>query len=58
MARLVTKNRHQKNMCHNEIGLCAQNIDINIGSTLKQNWESICNCFKEKENLHVEPYNF
>ena len=31
MARLVGKNGHQKDMCYNEIGLCAQNKDIIVG---------------------------
>ena len=27
MVELVLMNRHQKDMCHNENGLCAQNVD-------------------------------
>jgi hypothetical protein len=32
MARLVVKNGHPKDMCHNKIRLCAQNIDTILGS--------------------------
>ena len=33
MARLVVKNGHSKNMCYDEIGLCAPNIHI-LGSIM------------------------
>ena len=29
--KVVVKNGHQKDMCYNEIGLCAQNKDIILG---------------------------
>ena len=32
MARIVIKNRHQNDMCYNDIGLCAQFMDIVLGS--------------------------
>ena len=32
MARLVVKNRHNKDSCHNKIGLCAQILDIILSS--------------------------
>ena len=32
IARLVLENRHSKDTCHNDIGLCAQNIDTFLGS--------------------------
>lgn len=31
--RLVVKNEHQKDMCYEEIGFCAQNLDTILGST-------------------------
>lgn len=32
MARPGVKRRHQKDMCHDEIGLCARNLDTILGS--------------------------
>lgn len=32
---LVVKNIHQKGMCYNKIGLCAQTIDIILASIVK-----------------------
>jgi hypothetical protein len=32
MAKLVIKNEHQKDTCHNKIGLCAQNLDTILSS--------------------------
>lgn len=34
MARLVAKNRHQKDACYDEIGLCAQHKDTIPSSTV------------------------
>lgn len=34
MARLVVKIRHKNNICCNEIGLCAQITDIDLGSIM------------------------
>lgn len=31
--RLVVNNEHQKDMCYEEIGLCAQKLDTILGST-------------------------
>ena len=31
IARLVLQNWHSKDTCHNDIGLCAQNIDTFLG---------------------------
>jgi hypothetical protein len=39
MARLVVKNGHQKGMCYNEIGLCAQNLDAILGSIFNTIWK-------------------
>ena len=35
-AGLVVKNGHQKDMCYNEIGLCAQNKDSVLGSLINR----------------------
>ena len=35
MAKLVDKNEHQKGMCYNKIGLCAQNIATTPSSISK-----------------------
>lgn len=32
MARFAVENGHQEGICFNEIGLCAQNISIILGS--------------------------
>ena len=37
MAKLAVKSKHQKDMCHNEIGLCAQGMDIILVQCLKNN---------------------
>lgn len=34
MPRLVVQIRHQNDMCYDESGLRAQNIDINLGSII------------------------
>lgn len=34
MAGLVVKNRHPKDTCHDEIQVCAQNIDTILGSVV------------------------
>ena len=54
MARLVGNNRHT---CHDEIRLCAQNIDTILGSIVTTNWEGLCG-FEENENLHFHLINF
>jgi hypothetical protein len=49
MASLVVKNEQQKGTCFNEIGLCAQNIDIILGSTMhEQFWEGPCDHLKRR----------
>ena len=52
MARLVVKNGHPKDMCHNEIRLCAQNIDTILGSVVNITIGGLCDSFKCQENLH------
>ena len=37
MVKPVVKNEHKKGTCHDKIGLCAQNVDIVIGSTINMN---------------------
>ena len=38
---LVIMNKHHKHMCYNEIGFCAQYINIILGSNSKHDWESL-----------------
>ena len=38
MTSLDVKNKHQKDMCHNEIGLCAQNTNTNSIFNNEQKW--------------------
>ena len=40
MARLGVKNGHRKDMCKDEIGLCAQNIDAILGSIVNTIWRA------------------
>jgi len=57
VARLVGNNRLQKDTCHDEIGLCAQDIDTLLGSIVTTNWEGLCG-FEENENLFFISYKF
>ena len=36
MVRFIGQNEHLNDMCYNEIGLCAQTIDVFQGSLQKQ----------------------
>ena len=47
MARIALKNGHQKDMCYDEIGLCAQNID-----TIQN---GCCDYLKERESSNLPP---
>ena len=38
MARLGVKKGHRKDICNDEIGLCAQNIDAILGSIVNTIW--------------------
>ena len=40
MAKLVVKNGHQEDACHNELGRCISDIDILFRVPIEQNWES------------------
>jgi hypothetical protein len=51
MARLVVNNTYQKDMCYDEIGLCAPDIDMLLGSFVSTMGRHICS-LEEKENLH------
>lgn len=44
MARLVVENRHQKDTCYDDIGLCAQHIDTDM-------WVSFSLLFKREERI-------
>ena len=54
LARLIIMNGHQKDMCSNKVGLCAQYmITINtIGSS--HNWKGPCDHLKRKR-VHFYP---
>ena len=57
MPRFVVKNGHQKNTCHNEIGLYARNIVIILGSIMNTIVESggwlgawgLCDCLRSTQ---------
>ena len=51
MARLVVNNRDQKDTCYDEIGLCAPDIDMLLGSLVSTMTRHIC-LLEEKEDLH------
>ena len=56
MARFVNKSRHQKDMFHNEIGLCAQKIVTILKNQHK--WEGLC-CHVQRKRivtLHLNSY--
>lgn len=44
MGRLVVENRHQKDTCYDDIGLCAQHIDTDM-------WVSFSLLFKREERI-------
>lgn len=52
MTRLVMKNGHEDDMCHDEIGLYAQNMDT-IFPTQHGSWSSLWS-LQERENLHFD----
>lgn len=51
MARLVVNNKDQKDTCYDEIGLCAPDIDMLLGSFASTIGRHIYS-LEEKENLH------
>lgn len=52
ITRLVIENGHVHDVCYDEIGLCAQTWDNIMHSMGKYNWESLCDLFEEKKNMH------
>ena len=51
--KLVVRNKHQKDMCCNEIGPCVQNMDIILVSIVNPIGRAYV-IFKEKENFHFD----
>lgn len=48
MARFVVKTGPKKDMCYDESGVCAQNVDINFRFYCQHNWEGRCDRLKRK----------
>lgn len=54
MASLVVKNGLHRDLCHNEIGLCAHYIGAHHSRLIcDHNWEGLCNHLKRK-NPHFD----
>lgn len=51
MAGFVVKNKHQKAMCYDEIGLCIQNILTILGSILDTIGRAYVIVLKKRENM-------
>ena len=49
MARLVVKNGHQKDMCHNEGGVCAQNYYHHSRSSMKLGGPTYVITYRERQ---------
>lgn len=56
MARFV-ENKHQKGICHDEIGLCDQDIDTILGPIIN-NWEGLWHHLKRKKIFVLTSLNF
>ena len=54
MARFIVKNGHHKDMCYDEIGLCAQNIDTFLGSIIN----TIGDHIERRRTFNLMSYNF
>ena len=56
MARFVVKTGPKKDMCYDESGVCAQNVDINFRFYCQHNWEGRCDRLKRKRVFTLTSY--
>ena len=53
----MVKNKHQKNTCLDEIGLCAHNIHFIIGSIVKRIGGPLFDCLMRKRIFTLTSYD-
>ena len=58
-ARLVVEYGHRKDICYDEIGLCAQIIDTILSSIINEpNWKDLCDHLNSMRNSNLTSHIF